>query len=306
MMAVCRCAKGRAARPGGSVKQARQAEYRRGRCVRLCAAIAWLAIAATIDSGIDAKAADADAYPRAVAAASALHFAQTISDALKTPTATVLVHSLGGATAEAWTAWAAGNLFSAVGAMAAADDEWQHVAEIARANGNADEFAGALAQRVEIALSEGDYARCQTLAEQLALVADASGNRIQSAFAEANLGVLERRRGHLDGALSHQEHALELYRSAADPYGIAQSLTNLATVYRDRGDFAKALDMALASVALQHPDLAAARAIHACCRDRGLTAADTPRFAAFANGLAIHVEDFDDTLPLRRRQAGMR
>ena len=236
---------------GGSVKQARQPGNRRDRRVRLCAAVVCLAIAATIDSRIEAKAADGEVFPRAVAAASALHFAQTIADTLKTPVATALVHSVGGATADAWTAWIAGNLFSAVGAMAAADDEWRRVAEIAQRNGNADELAGALAQRVEIALSEGDYPRCQALAEQLALVADASGNQIQSAFAEANLGVIERRRGHLDGALSHQERALELYRSAADPFGTAQSLTNLATVYRDRGDFAKALDMALEAVALR-------------------------------------------------------
>ncbi len=233
------------------MKQARQPGNRRDRRVRLCAAVVCLAIAATIDSRIEAKAADGEVFPRAVAAASALHFAQTIADTLKTPVATALVHSVGGATADAWTAWIAGNLFSAVGAMAAADDEWRRVAEIAQRNGNADELAGALAQRVEIALSEGDYARCQALAEQLALVADASGNQIQSAFAEANLGVIERRRGHLDGALSHQERALELYRSAADPFGTAQSLTNLATVYRDRGDFAKALDMALEAVALR-------------------------------------------------------
>jgi diguanylate cyclase (GGDEF)-like protein len=232
------------------VKQARQARYRRGLCAWLRAAAACLAVAATVVPRI-ARSADDEGYPRALAAASALRFAQTVADTLKTPLAATLVHGIGGARADAWTAWIAGNLFSAVGAMVAADGEWQRVAELARRNGDTDEFAGALAQRVEIALSEGEYARCQELAEQLALVADASGNRIQSAFAEANLGVLERRRGHLDGALSHQEHALELYRSAADSYGAAQSLTNLATVYRDRGDFAKALDMALESVALR-------------------------------------------------------
>src|SRR4030095_9730728 len=77
------------------------------------------------------------------------------------------------------------------------------------------------------------------------------GGRADAAIAEANLGVLERRRGHLDDALSHQEHALQLYRAAGDESGTAQSLTNLATVQRDRGDFARALDMALEALALR-------------------------------------------------------
>jgi diguanylate cyclase (GGDEF)-like protein len=207
-----------------------------------------LAVAATLAAG--ARADDA-VYPRAVAAASALHFAQTIADSLKTPVSTGIVHAIGGSAADGWTVWIAGNLFSAVGALAAADGEWQRVAEIATRRGDAGMLATALAQRVEIALSQGDYARCETLARQLAAVAEASGNRVQSAFAEANLGVVERRRGHLDGALDHQERALGLYRAASDPYGIAQSLTNLATVHRDRGDFAKALDMALEAVVLR-------------------------------------------------------
>ena len=51
--------------------------------------------------------------------------------------------------------------------------------------------------------------------------------------------------------LAHQQRALDLYRGARDPYGTAQSLASLATVYRDRGDFATALDMALESVAIR-------------------------------------------------------
>ena len=219
--------------------------------MRLCAAIVGLAAFASFGSHDSARAADADDYPRAVAVASALHVAQTIADAIDTPIAIDLVHGFGGTAADTWTAWIAGNLFSAVGALAAADNEWQRVADVAHRDGDAAQLTDALAQRVEIALSQGDYARCQELAEQLAKAADASGNPIQAAFAEANLGVLDRRRGHLDGALAHQEQALELYRAANDPYGTAQSLTNLATVYRDRGDFVKALDMALDAVALR-------------------------------------------------------
>jgi diguanylate cyclase (GGDEF)-like protein len=241
------------ARPGDQVIQARQAaEYRLDRRVRSSrAAIVLLIAIATANVSAETRAAGDDVYPRAAAASSALHVAQSIADELETPAATTLVHGIGGLSGDKWAAWIAGNMFSAVGALAAADGEWQHVAELAERHRNADDLTYALAQRVEIALSQGDYARCQTLAMRLAQVADSSGNRIQSAFAEANLGVLERRRGHLDGALAHQERALDLYRAASDPYGTAQSLTNLATVYRDRGDFAKALDMALEAVTLR-------------------------------------------------------
>ena len=216
-------------------------------------AAATLVVATAL--GGPARAADADpppaGYPRALAAASALRFSQSIADALKTPTTAAIVHAIGGAAADGWTVIIAGNLFSAIGALGAADGEWLRVAEIARRRHDADLLSTALAQRVEIALSQGDYARCETLALELAGVAGPSGNRIQAAFAEANLGVIERRRGHLDSALEHQVRALDIYRAASDPYGTAQSLTNLATVYRDRGDFAKALDMALEAVVLR-------------------------------------------------------
>ncbi|HEY6984456.1 MAG TPA: tetratricopeptide repeat protein, partial [Rhodanobacteraceae bacterium] len=224
---------------------------RRARFVRPRAVAGFLLAVLASPAVAGISGAGPAAYPRAVAAASALHFAQSIADVLEAPAAAALVHGIGGSAADTWAAWIAGNLFSAVGALAAADGEWQHVAGLAERRGDRDDLVWALAQRVEIALSQGDYARCEDLAEQLAKAADANGNRIQAAFAEANLGVIERRRGHLDGALAHQEHALEMYRAAHDAYGSAQSLTNLATVYRDRGDFAKALDMALESVALR-------------------------------------------------------
>jgi diguanylate cyclase (GGDEF)-like protein len=167
------------------------------------------------------------------------------------PATAAVLHGIGGTAADAWAAWLAGNLFSAVGALSAADGEWKRVAEIAERRRDMPVLADALAQRVEIALSEGDYARCEALAGELAKAAAATGNRIHAAFAEANLGVIERRRGHLDAALKHQERALDLYREADDPFGTAQSLTNLATVYRDRGDYARALDMALEAAAIR-------------------------------------------------------
>ena len=202
----------------------------------------------------DTLPAEGQPFPRGLAAASAMRGAKSLADALEAPTTAALVHGIGGAATDIETAWIAGNLFSAVGALAAADVEWQRVAELSARRRDATDLANALAQRVEIALSQGDYARCEALAEELGKVAATTNNQTQAAFAEANLGVVERRRGHLDSALSHQNRALTLYRLAQDSYGTAQSLTNLATVYRDRGDFANALDMALEAAALRERD----------------------------------------------------
>ena len=217
---------------------------------------AWLGVALALACAIgEVRAADpatgAEPWPRGVAAATSMRGARAIGDFLEMPVTAALLHGIGGTAADAWAAWLAGNLFSAVGALSSADGEWKRVAEIAERRHDMPEFASALAQRVEIALSEGDYARCEALAADLAKAAAATGNRVHAAFAEANLGVIARRRGHLDDALMHQERALALYREADDPFGTAQSLTNLATVYRDRGDYAKALDMALEAAAIR-------------------------------------------------------
>src|SRR6185312_14036786 len=103
---------------------------------------------------------------------------QGVAETLKTPATVAVVHAVGGSAAEAWTVVIAGNLFSAIGALGAADGEWQRVAEIAARRHDADLLSNALAQRVEIALSQGDYARCETLALELANVAGPGGNRI--------------------------------------------------------------------------------------------------------------------------------
>ena len=238
-------------RLGERVERVRRAlEYRFDRRVRLRAVAVLLVIAAT-HLWAETLPAEGQPFPRGLAAASAMRGAKSLADALEAPTTAALVHGIGGAATDTETAWIAGNLFSAVGALAAADVEWQRVAELSARRRDATDLANALAQRVEIALSQGDYARCEALAEELGKVAATTNNQTQAAFAEANLGVVERRRGHLDSALSHQNRALTLYRLAQDSYGTAQSLTNLATVYRDRGDFAKALDMALEAVALR-------------------------------------------------------
>ncbi|HVT31902.1 MAG TPA: tetratricopeptide repeat protein, partial [Rhodanobacteraceae bacterium] len=219
---------------------------------RARAALGWLLTAAAcVFATPPARSDDDSRFPRAAAAASALRGAQSIAEALESPALSEFVHALGGSYADAAEAWIAGNVFSAFGAVAPADRQWQRVAELALQRSDRKQLAAALSERIEIALSQGDYARSEALSGELAVVARASGDTSRIAFAQANLGVVERRLGHLDRALAHQQRALDLYRSANDPYGTARSLASLATVQRDRGDFAAALDMALESVALR-------------------------------------------------------
>lgn len=200
---------------------------------------------------ISATAQTSEVYPRAEAAASALRASTTLDGILSQPATALFVRSIGGADGEAWVAWLAANAFSAVGASAAADDQWHRVAEIAGLRGDDDGYGVALARRADIAMAAGDYTRCEELANALLALAGRSGDSLHAAVAEENLGVLERRHGHLDTALAHQRRALDLYRSNNNRSGAALALANLATLNRDRGDFAQALDSALESAALR-------------------------------------------------------
>ncbi|HEY6941627.1 GGDEF domain-containing protein [Dokdonella sp.] len=98
-------------------------------------------------------------------------------------------------------------------------------------------------------LSLGDYARSRELAERLRVLAHRNGDASAEAQAENALGVLERRRGRLDGAVEHQRRAIELFKSAGNGIGAMRALSDLGTTWRDRGDLAQALDAQLEAVA---------------------------------------------------------
>jgi diguanylate cyclase (GGDEF)-like protein len=198
-----------------------------------------------------ALACAGEVYPRAEAAASALRASASIDAAISTPASRVFVRGIGGPEAEAGLAWVAANLFSATTANTAADKQWRHVAELAQQRGDDETYGAALAQRADIALASGDYALCEELARTLLGLARSSGDTAHAAAAEEKLGVLERRHGHLEASLAHQHRALDLYRANNNSSRAALALANLATLNRDRGDFALALDNALESIALR-------------------------------------------------------
>lgn len=116
--------------------------------------------------------------------------------------------------------------------------------------GDWDAAVDAIVARAENALTVGNYARCEELAQLLnQLAEDTRADRLRM-YADAYLGILDRRHGNLDTAIGHQREALEMARTSGDDVEAGRALAHLGTIYRDRGDFAAALDMQTQALAL--------------------------------------------------------
>ena len=143
-----------------------------------------------------------------------------------------------------------GTLFTALGAYALADVHDSRAQAIALNHGNREAAVSAIVARAENALTVGDYARCEELAQLLVQMEGDGGSERLRMYAEAYLGVIERRRGNLDVAAAHQREALGLARNLDDDVAAGRALAHLGTIQRDRGDFAQALDMQLQALVL--------------------------------------------------------
>ncbi|MBS0581585.1 MAG: GGDEF domain-containing protein [Proteobacteria bacterium] len=132
-----------------------------------------------------------------------------------------------------------------------ADRYWQAMNRDARAAGDDQAHGIALIARIQTVLAKGDYAGGRALADELMQLAQASGNEELRADAEEYQGVFDRRRGNLDAALAHQSAALALRRKLGDTAGEATALTNLGTIARDQGDFARCLDYFLQALEIR-------------------------------------------------------
>lgn len=198
-----------------------------------------------------ARASPDRSWPRADAVASVRTAAMAVDDALASPGARILIEALGGDRGQALVDHASAHLLTAFFATRAADRRWQRFADFAHGHGDLPGRGMAVLQRVGIALSEGDYARCRELASELQTLSRETADPRWTADAERYIGVVARRRGQLDDALAHQQNALAIMRDADDAIGIAQALTDLSTVHRDRGDLAMALDAALETVQIR-------------------------------------------------------
>jgi diguanylate cyclase (GGDEF)-like protein len=142
-------------------------------------------------------------------------------------------------------------LYASLSVDVLADGYWQAMNGDARAAGDDQARGVALIARIQTVLARGDYAAGHVLADELMQLARTGKNDGLTAAAEEYQGVFDRRRGSLDAALAHQTAALALRRKIGDPAGEATALTNLGTIARDQGDFARCLDYFLQALEIR-------------------------------------------------------
>ncbi len=191
----------------------------------------------------------AGAWPRAELAANAQRLAIGVDEVLGVGPAAQLVRAFGGTAAEQNLLRALAHFSAAMDAPARADRQWRRATLLARQRADVSAELATLSNNAQTALGLGDYARALGLAERARALSAALGDRSAVAEAENVTGVIERRRGHLDAALKHQQLALALFKADDNPAGAARVLSDLGTTWRDRGDFTRALDAQLESVA---------------------------------------------------------
>lgn len=143
------------------------------------------------------------------------------------------------------------HLLQALHATAASRVAWQQVGAAAEALGDLSARLDALERQAEAALLLSDYAGSRTLAERLLALARQAGSRDHEASAQGYFGILARRQGDLDEALEHYDAAIDLLRGSANEFRRALVLSNLGTLMRDRGDFARALELQLGALAIR-------------------------------------------------------
>jgi diguanylate cyclase (GGDEF)-like protein len=196
-----------------------------------------------------AAAAHAEVYPRAAAAETALRVA-TAFDASIEPFDPVIpsILGLGGQTLLEKTL---AHSFHAMGAYNLSQKHFERYKRAALANADVVEAAKADVALGEIDLTIGDYASAESVSHELADLAERASLPWAQASAKEYLGVLDRRHGNLDSAEALEERALELRRALNDQRGIGTVLSNLGTIARDRGDFARALDLHLQALAVR-------------------------------------------------------
>ena len=140
---------------------------------------------------------------------------------------------------------------SALHAVAAAGEAWHQVETMARAQGDLSEAMYALERETEDALLLSDYARSRELASRLLDTARIAGVKEYEASAHGYFGILARRQGDLDAALNSYETAIGLLADSSNDFRKALILRNFGTVLRDRGDFARALELQLDALAIR-------------------------------------------------------
>lgn len=159
--------------------------------------------------------------------------------------------NLGGMQAAMTGAQFEAHLMQALNAIEPARAAWQRVERLAVAAQDASAIMQAIEQETEAALLVSDYDGSRALAERLLAVARENGSREYQASALGYFGILARRQGDLDAALKSYQSALDLLADSRHDYRRALILSNLGTVLRDRGSFARALELQLDALAIR-------------------------------------------------------
>lgn len=198
---------------------------------------------------LSAPALTEEVYPRAAAALTARQLANGIERVFGPFEA--VVPSLFGDTTHIVMQRTLGTTFRALGAFDLAEQHWARAQQLALAHGDATAAVEAEIPRCELALLMGDYTLTEQLANHLAQLATQAKLTAALGSAEEFLGVVDRRHGELDSAVAHEQRALELQASLGDDRNTARALANLGTIARDRGDFARGLDLQLQALAIR-------------------------------------------------------
>lgn len=162
-----------------------------------------------------------------------------------------LAASLAGIEAELALATAEAHFMQALHAVEPARSAWREVAGLAKQSGDANALMRATEQQAEMTFLLSDYAGASTLADALLALAKTNHSKIYEASARGYHGVIARRRGDLDSALENYTASIEILRDGGDDFQLALMLGNLGTVFRDRGNFARALELQLEALAIR-------------------------------------------------------
>ena len=181
--------------------------------------------------------------------ASLIKLASTVEQASE-PTR-LLVSSLAGANAERILATAEAHFMQALHAVEPARTAWGDVSRLAQQVGDASAQMRALEQQAEMTLLLSDYAGASKLADALLALAKRHHSKVFEASALGYFGVVARRRGDLDAALKNYTVSINMLREGGDEFRLALMIGNLGTVFRDRGDFARALELQLEALAIR-------------------------------------------------------
>ncbi|MBX3688158.1 diguanylate cyclase [Dokdonella sp.] len=203
---------------------------------------------------VSAGAAGANPYPRAELAVSSRQLAQSLAAALGSPFSLELADVFGGAPARQHLLGFIGDCAAALDVPPVADALWSRALHLAVARGDARAELDLNKMIARSATMLGDYDRARAAAQRAAQLSLRLDDHDALAQAENALGIVERRRGHLDKATKHQLKAIALFSASGNQAGEIRALTDLGTVWRDRGEFAKALQVQLDAAAKGHSD----------------------------------------------------